>query len=153
MRTMRRFAAVAAALVLAVSACGGDDDDDDDASGGDAPAGEAQSEIGEGEGALSVLAWPYYAEDGTFNEGLDWVTAFEEDTGCDTSVKYFGTSDEAVQLFQSGQYDVVSASGDASLRVVFSGDAAPLNTALLENYGDLASFLKEQPNNSVDGTV
>ena len=108
----------------------------------------ALSEIGEGEGALSVLAWPYYAEDGSFNEGLDWVTAFEEETGCDTAVQYFGTSDEAVQLFQTGQYDVVSASGDASLRVVFSGDAAPLNTDLLENYADLAPFLKEQPNNS-----
>src|SRR5215510_11535385 len=105
MRKWQRLAAVAAALVFVVAACGGDDDDDDDASsGGEAPGGEAQSEIGEGEGALSVLAWPYYAEDGTFNEGLDWVTPFEEQTGCDTSVKYFGTSDEAVQLFQTGQY-------------------------------------------------
>jgi putative spermidine/putrescine transport system substrate-binding protein len=148
------MAVIASVLVLAVAACGGDDDDDDAGGGGeDAPEGETLSEIGEGEGALSVLAWPYYAEDGSFNEGLDWVTAFEEETGCDTAVQYFGTSDEAVQLFQTGQYDVVSASGDASLRVVFSGDAAPLNTDLLENYGDLAPFLKEQPNNSVDGTV
>ena len=68
-------------------------------------------------------------------------------------MKYFGTSDEAVQLFQTGQYDVVSASGDASLRLVYSGDAAALNTDLLDNYADLAPFLKEQQNNSVDGTV
>ena len=152
MKTMRRFAAISAVLVLALAACGGDDDDDD-ASSGDAPGGEAQAEIGEGEGALTVLAWPYYAEDGSFNEGIDWVSAFEEESGCDTSVKYFGTSDEAVQLFQTGQYDTVSASGDASLRLVYSDDAAPLNTELLENYGDLAPFLKEQANNSVDGTV
>ena len=161
MTRTRGLAALAAALVLVLGACGGDDDDDggasssgdDDTSEEEAPGGEALTEIGEGEGALTVLAWPYYAEDGTFNEGLDWVTQFEEDSGCDTEVKYFGTSDEAVQLFQSGQYDTVSASGDASMRLVFSGDAAPLNTDLLENYDELADFLKEAPNNSLDGTV
>ena len=31
----------------------------------EAPEGEALSEIGEGEGALSILAWPGYAEDGS----------------------------------------------------------------------------------------
>jgi putative spermidine/putrescine transport system substrate-binding protein len=68
-------------------------------------------------------------------------------------VKYFGTSDEAFTLFGSGDYDVVSASGDSSLRSVASGDAAAINTDLLESYDDLAPFLKEQPWNSVDGTV
>jgi putative spermidine/putrescine transport system substrate-binding protein len=149
-------AALAAVLVLGLAACGSDDDDGGgDASGDDTESlgGEPLAAIGDGEGQLNVLAWPYYAEDGTFNDGLDWVSKFEEDTGCDTAVKYFGTSDEAVQLFQTGQYDVVSASGDASLRLVYSGDAAALNTDLLDNYADLAPFLKEQQNNSVDGTV
>jgi putative spermidine/putrescine transport system substrate-binding protein len=154
MATWHRLAAFAVALVLVGGACGGDDDDNGSSgSDGDKLGGEPLAAIGDGEGKVSVLAWPYYAEDGTFNQGLDWVTPFEEETGCDTSVKYFGTSDEAVQLFQTGQYDVVSASGDASLRLVYSGDAAALNTDLLENYDDLAPFLKEQQNNSVDGTV
>ena len=65
------------------------------------------------------------------------MTPFEKKTGCKASVKTFGTSDEAFQLFSTGQYDVVSASGDATLRIVANGDAAPINTELLTNYADL----------------
>ena len=50
---------------------------------------------------LSVLAWPGYAEDGTTDKAVDWVTPFEEETGCQVDVKYFGTSDEAVTLMKS----------------------------------------------------
>ncbi len=63
-------------------------------------------EVGDGEGSLSVLAWPGYAEDGSTDKAVDWVTPFEEETGCEVSVKYFGTSDEAVTLMKSGQYVV-----------------------------------------------
>ena len=42
--------------------------------------------------------------------------------------KTFGTSDEAVQPMRTGQYDVVSASGDASLRLIAAGDLEPINT-------------------------
>jgi putative spermidine/putrescine transport system substrate-binding protein len=136
-------------LVLVAGACG----DDDDAGGGGGTTEAAQTEIGEGEGAVSILAWPYYAEDGTQDPNYDWVTAFEEDTGCEASVKYFATSDEAFTLFGTGDYDVVSASGDSSMRSVASGDAAPINVDLLENYDDIAPFLKEQAWNSADGTV
>ena len=113
----------------------------------------ALEEIGEGEGDVSILAWPYYAEDGTQDPNFDWVTAYEEATGCNASVTYFGTSDEAFTLFGSGDYDVVSASGDSSMRSVAAGDAAPLNTDLLEHYDDLAPFLREKAWNSIDGTV
>ena len=150
-----RLIGVAIALVLIAAACGDDDDDaggsGDDGGGGDAPA--AQEEIGEGEGAVSILAWPYYAEDGTFTDGLDWVSSFEEETGCQAEVKYFATSDEAYTLFASGDYDVVSASGDSSLRTIADGDAAPINTDLIEHYADLAPFMVEQANNSVDDVV
>ena len=61
-RKGQRLAATAMALVLITAACGDDDGDDDGASDTTAPA--VQESIGEGEGALSVLAWPYYAEDG-----------------------------------------------------------------------------------------
>jgi putative spermidine/putrescine transport system substrate-binding protein len=105
------------------------------------------------EGKLSVLAWPGYAEDGSTEKDVDWVTPFEKKTGCKTSVKTFGTSDEAFQLFGTGQYDVVSASGDSSLRSVANGDAAPIKVAKVRTYGDLAPFLKEQQNNSVKGKV
>ena len=54
-------------------------------------------------------------------------------------MKSFGTSDEAVQLMKTGEYDVVSASGDATLRLIAGGDAAPVNTDLIANYGDIAA--------------
>jgi putative spermidine/putrescine transport system substrate-binding protein len=149
MRIGYRLAALAATIALIVSACGGDDDDS--ASG--SSKNEPQQSIGKGEGSVSILAWAYYAEDGSTDPSLDWVSKFEKDTGCNATVKVFGTSDEAVQLFATGQYDVVSASGDATLRLIASGDAAPLNTKLLDNYGDIAPFLKEQKNNSKDGVV
>ena len=59
------------------------------------------------EGQLSILAWPGYAEDGSTDKTVDWVTPFEEETGCQVTVKYFGTSDEAVSLMKTGEYDVV----------------------------------------------
>ena len=74
------------------------------------------------EGEVNILAWPGYAEDGSTDPAVDWVTPFEEDTGCQANVKYFATSDEAVQLMKTGEYDVVSASGDASLRLIAAGD-------------------------------
>lgn len=145
-----RVAAVAAAVVFTAAACGSDDPD---TSATTTTAAAGPSEIGEGEGAVSILAWPYYAEDGSQTPGLDWVSKYEADTGCEATVKYFGTSDEAFTLFATGDYDVVSASGDSSMRSVAAGDAAPINTDLLTNYGDLADFLKEQAWNSLDGTV
>jgi putative spermidine/putrescine transport system substrate-binding protein len=52
---------------------------------------------------------------------------------------------------KSGQYDAVSASGDASLRLVAGGDVAPVNTDLVPNYKDVFDALKMQPWNSVNG--
>jgi putative spermidine/putrescine transport system substrate-binding protein len=100
-----------------------------------------------------VLAWPGYAEDGSNDPKVDWVTPFEEETGCEVSVKYFATSDEAVNLMKTGEYDVVSASGDASLRMIASGDVEPVNTDLVPNYADVYDYLKERDWNSVDGQM
>ncbi len=98
-----------------------------------------------------MLAWPGYAEDGSNDPKIDWVTPFEKDTGCQVSVKTFGTSDESVSLMKTGGYDVVSASGDASLRLIASGDVEPVNTDLVPNYADVFDFLKDKSWNSVDG--
>jgi putative spermidine/putrescine transport system substrate-binding protein len=148
-----RLGALACAVVLlfAAAACGGDDDDSGGAS--DTTTAKELQKIGAGEGAVSILAWPGYAEDGSTSKDYDWVTPFEQRTGCQASVKTFGTSDEAYQLFKTGQYDVVSASGDATLRIIANGDAAPLNTDLLTNYKDLTPFLVGQRWNTVDGVV
>ncbi|WP_410590627.1 ABC transporter substrate-binding protein [Amycolatopsis sp. lyj-23] len=117
------------------------------------PKLEALKALGQPEGQLNVLAWPGYAENGSNDPKVNWVTPFEQQTGCKVNVKPFGTSDEAVTLMKTGQYDVVSASGDASLRLVASGDAEPVNTALVPNYHDVQSFLKNKSWNSVNGTA
>jgi putative spermidine/putrescine transport system substrate-binding protein len=103
------------------------------------------------EGQVSILAWPGYVEDGSNDPAVDWVTPFTDDTGCKVTVKTFGTSDEALNLMKTGDYDVVSASGDASLRLVAAGDVAPVNTDLIPNYENIYPFLKDQSWNSVDG--
>ncbi|MFB9690177.1 ABC transporter substrate-binding protein [Amycolatopsis plumensis] len=113
------------------------------------PKLEALKALGQPEGQLNVLAWPGYAENGSNDPKVDWVTPFEQQTGCKVNVKPFGTSDEAVTLMKTGQYDVVSASGDASLRLVASGDAEPVNTDLVPNYQDVQPFLKNKSWNSV----
>jgi putative spermidine/putrescine transport system substrate-binding protein len=51
----------------------------------------------------------------------------------------------------NGDFDVVSASGDSSLRMIYAGKVAPVNTKLLTNWNDIAPFQKEQQWNSVDG--
>ena len=156
-------AATGAVLALALAGCG-TSSGDDDGGGGAATGSEEQGgftapdipmaeSLGDGEGSLSVLAWPGYAEDGSTDTSVDWVTPFEKETGCQVEVKYFGTSDEAVSLMKSGQYDVVSASGDASLRLIAGGDVAPVNTDLIDNYADVWSFLKDRDWNSVDGQM
>lgn len=159
----KRLTAVACAgvLALAVTACGTSSGDGGD---GGPKAGEAQGgftapdvpmaeSIGDPEGQVSILAWPGYAEDGSTDKSIDWVTPFEKESGCQANVKYFATSDEAVQLMKTGEYDVVSASGDATLRLIAGGDVAPVNTDLLTNYGDIADFLKDQQFNSVGGQM
>ena len=45
----------------------------------------------------------------------------------------------------------MSASGDATLRLIAAGDVAPVNTELIENYADVYDGLKDQKHNSVDG--
>lgn len=146
--TARRSTALAAAALLSTSllltACG---------TAGGGGGGEEAEGLGEMEGQVSLLAWPGYVEDGSNDPSADWVTAFEEQTGCEVTVKTFGTSDEALNLFRSGEYDVVSASGDASLRLVAAGDVAPINTDLLKNYDGVFDFLKMQSWNSVDGVA
>ena len=155
----RRAAAVLATAFLCVMAagCGGDDDEAGDASttateATAAPEGMLES-IGEGEGQVNLIIWAGYAEDGTTDPKVDWVTDFEKETGCQVNTKVGGTSDEMVTLMRTGNYDGVSASGDATLRLIAAGDVAPVNTDLLENYDGVFEGLKNKPHNSVDGQM
>ena len=116
-----------------------------------APSGDMPTEIGEGEGELNIIAWAGYVEDGSTDPAVDWVTGFEEETGCEVNVQLGNSSDDMVQLMQSGEYDGVSASGDATLRLIAGGEASPVNVDLIPNYVDVYEDLKLQNHNSVDG--
>ena len=102
---------------------------------------------------LNIIAWAGYAEDGSTDPSVDWVHPFEEQTGCKTNVKIGNTSDEMVQLMSTGEYDGVSASGDATLRLIAADQVAPVNTDLVPNYADVYDYLKDKPWNSVDGQM
>ena len=142
--------ATCAAFVLAgTTACGSEQP-----GGGETPPKmEPMAAVGDGEGELNLVAWAGYAEDGSNDPTANWVTPFEQQTGCQVNVKIGNTSDEMVQLMRSGQYDGVSASGDATLRLIYAGDVAPVNTDLVPNYASISSFLKDKPWNSVDGQM
>jgi putative spermidine/putrescine transport system substrate-binding protein len=117
------------------------------------PKLEQLGALGNGEGELNLIAWAGYAENGSNDKTVDWVTPFEQQSGCKVNVKVGNTSDEMVQLMRTGQYDGVSASGDATLRLIYAGDVAPVNTALVGNYSTISSFLKDKSWNSVDGQM
>ncbi|MFJ4844981.1 MULTISPECIES: ABC transporter substrate-binding protein [unclassified Streptomyces] len=153
---MRLTRTLAACTVLALAtACGGSSSDKGSGSGSGftPPKLSAQKTLGKTEGAVNLIAWAGYAEDGSNDKSVDWVTPFEKETGCQVNTKVAGTSDEMVSLMKTGQYDAVSASGDASLRLIASGDAAPVNTALVPNYKDIFPSLKMQKWNSVGGVA
>jgi putative spermidine/putrescine transport system substrate-binding protein len=155
MKRRRLFVALFGAVALIAAGCGGDspeDAADTTETSAAAPAGpEALKEIGAGEGQVDVIAWAGYVEDGTNDPANDWVTGFEKDTGCNVNVTLGNTSDEMVNLMKTGNFDGVSASGDATLRLIAAGDVAPVNTDLIPNYADLFAGLKDKPHNTVDG--
>ena len=87
--------------------------------------------IGDGEGQLNVVAWAGYLERGATVEAFDWVTGYEDNTGCKVNIKTAGTSDEMVALMNEGGFDIVTASGDASLRLIAGDKVQEINTDLI----------------------
>jgi len=150
MQKKRLFSQIAVASVAALILAGCSSSNDAASSSGvpDVPMMES---LGAGEGQVNLVAWAGYVENGSTDPNVDWVTGFEEETGCKVNVKNGATSDDMVALMKTGEYDVVSASGDASLRLIYGGDVAPVNTDLIANYADIFDNLKLQQWNSVDG--
>jgi len=114
-------------------------------------AAEALKQLGQPEGALDIIAWPGYIERGESDKSYDWVSQFEKDTGCKVNVKTAATSDEMVSLMAKGGYDLVTASGDASLRLVYGKRVQPINTALVPNWKNVDQRLQDAPWHTVDG--
>jgi spermidine/putrescine-binding protein len=139
------IAAVAGTLVLA--ACGG-------TSSTAKPGSSLPTSIGAGEGALNLVAWTGYVESGKTDPKVDWVTPFVKQTGCNVNVKFADTSDEMVTLMRQGggtQWDGVSASGDATNRLIAHGDVAEVNVNLIPDFKDVIQSLQSPRHNTING--
>ena len=127
-------------LALVVAACGS-------SSSTKSSSSSLPTKIGKGEGKLTLIAWEGYTQP-------QWVKPFEKQTGCQVATKYGGSSDEMVTLMRQGggsQYDMVSASGDASLRLIRGGDVKPVNVALVPGWKDFIPQLQSPAHNTVGG--
>jgi putative spermidine/putrescine transport system substrate-binding protein len=116
-----------------------------------ASAAEMLRSLGPGEGEVAIVAWPGYIERGETMAEFDWVTKFEQATGCMVKVKTANTSDEMVALMNEGGFDLVTASGDASLRLVAGQRVQPVNPDLIPSWSEIDPRLQNAPWHTVDG--
>jgi putative spermidine/putrescine transport system substrate-binding protein len=124
-----------------------------DPCGGAGGGGAVQpiQKLGAGEGEVSIIAWAGYIERGESDPAYDWVTQFEKDTSCKVTVKVAATSDEMVSLMNQGGYDLVTASGDASNRLIAGGTVQPINIALIPSYSTVDERLQTASWHTVNG--
>lgn len=115
------------------------------------PAFAEMTEVGASEGQVNIVAWPGYIERGETDKAYDWVTKFEAESGCKVSVKTANTSDEMVALMNEGGFDLVTASGDASLRLVAGKRVQAINTALIPSWSKVDPRLQDAKWFTVDG--
>ena len=145
----------ALSAMLLIAGCGSSGGTSSSGSSGGATAGltppqagtAVPSSIGKTEGHLNLIAWEGYAQP-------QWVKPFQQATGCQVSVKYAGSSSEMVSLMANGgggQYDLVSASGDADLRLIYGGDVKPINISLIPSWRSFHPFLQSPSFNTIGG--
>lgn len=134
-------------LSVVAAGCGGGNDNSSSASTEIEGLGTTLEEIqanAKNEGEVNLVIWAGYAD-------KSWADQFTQETGCKVNTKDGASSDDMVDLISTGAWDGVSASGDATLRLIAKGDAAPVNFDLTPNYADVYEGLKDQPYNTVDG--
>jgi putative spermidine/putrescine transport system substrate-binding protein len=103
------------------------------------------------EGQVNIVAWPGYIERGDTSPDFDWVTSFEAATGCRVNVKTAATSDEMVALMNEGGFDLVTASGDASLRLIYGGRVQAIDVSRVPSWDTIDPRLQDAPWHTVDG--
>ncbi|MEX0852795.1 MAG: ABC transporter substrate-binding protein [Bauldia sp.] len=114
-------------------------------------AAEMAMSIGPGEGQVDIVAWPGYIERGDTDPAYNWVTDFEAATACKVNIKTANTSDEMVALMLEGGFDLVTASGDASLRLVRGGRVQPVNVDLVPSWKTVDERLQNAQWHTVGG--
>ncbi len=161
MRKVSRWLVAIATLTLVAAACG--EDTTPGTGGGKIEPAKTYTSIGDGEGELHLIAWNGYTEFGDYDPAYDWVTPFEKASGCETSdfIKYADTSDEMVALMRQGGgsvYDGVSASGNASNKLIAGQDVGAVDPKLFTDFADVIGPLNPDGGTStshyiVDGNV
>jgi putative spermidine/putrescine transport system substrate-binding protein len=140
------FGLLVAALSVVAAGCGGGDEE-----GGGGAATEIEGlgssldeikELARQEGEVNIVQWAGYAQ---------LVKEFTAATGCKVNTHDGPTSDDMISLINTGAYDGVSASGNASVRLMTTGAVAPVNTDFIPNYADVQEGIKNQDYNSLDG--
>ncbi|HUZ52478.1 MAG TPA: ABC transporter substrate-binding protein [Streptosporangiaceae bacterium] len=153
-RAASGLALLGAAALLAACSSGGGSSNSGGSGGNGTPSGGVPTahlpvlkKIGKGEGQLNLIAWAGYLQP-------EWVKPFEQQTGCQVNAKYANTSDEMVALMANGgggQYDMVSSSGDADLRIIYGGDAHPVNVSLIPDWKNFFPQFQSPAFNTVSG--
>ena len=110
-----------------------------------AQAKDPLKSVGKSEGQVDIVAWAGYIERGATDKKFDWVTDFEKASGCKVNVKTAGTSDEMVALMNEGGFDLVTASGDASTRLIRGKKLQPINVNLIPSYKNIDTRLQKAP--------
>jgi putative spermidine/putrescine transport system substrate-binding protein len=136
---MRKPVALWAALVASIAAVGV------------AATAQNMTSVGKSEGSVDIVAWPGYIERGASDKAYDWVTGFEKSSGCKVNVKTAGTSDEMVTIMNQGGYDLVTASGDASLRLIAGKAVQPIDPKLVPSFKNIDSRLQSGAWHTVGG--
>jgi putative spermidine/putrescine transport system substrate-binding protein len=131
-----------AALAFVAAGCGGGGDGGGNAVEGLGGSLEEIQTLAREEGQVNVVQWPGYAQ---------LTKEFADATGCTVNAKDGASSDDMISLIQTGEYDGVSASGNASVRLMATGDVAPIDPDLVPNYADVQEGIKNQSYNSLDG--
>ncbi|MEX2211826.1 MAG: extracellular solute-binding protein [Gaiellaceae bacterium] len=142
------FGGLMVALAIVAASCGGGDDEAGQ-EGTAAPAAwqieglgttlDEIKQLAREEGQVSVVQWAGYAQ---------LTEEFQAATGCQVNTKDGGSSDDMISLIQTGEYDGVSASGNASVRLMGTGEVSPINSDLIPNYADVQEGIKNQSYNS-----
>jgi putative spermidine/putrescine transport system substrate-binding protein len=114
-------------------------------------AGPALAALAGGEGQVNIVAWAGYLERGESDKAYDWVTGFEAETGCKVNVKVAASSDEMVALMTQGGFDLVTASGDASLRLIAGGTVQEIDVSRIPSFSTIDPRLQNAAWNTVDG--
>jgi putative spermidine/putrescine transport system substrate-binding protein len=144
-----RLGTIAATAVLVLTACGSSGGGGGNPTAAQPPTAgmKPPTTIGQPEGQLNLVLWDGYAD-------KSWVNPFQTATGCKVNQHPAGSSDEMVSLMKDGgggQWDMVSASGDADLRLIYGGDVKPMNVNLIPDWANFQKYFQSPPYNTING--